>query len=380
MRRGLMRLLLGCAIAAWLAATPCGCRLDAQASAVRAPTPPSVRWRDASLDQYRQHLDALMTLVAGCAKGRNLAACDPTRVGPDDRLPLSGASAGERRLVRYGWLRVLLFRAADPDAPEVAHEAGAKGRQSQESSVQSSAPSTSTLLIAAEARLAFDKSEASTLDQGVSHWATERAVMQDVLAGTDFRGVEQPSASDSLKEKLSAWLNRWIERASRLRAGSAWVGRVVVVSFLVAVSLALIWAVLILERRWRRRFTPERESAREYIATLPDWHRWLEESRAAAERGSWRQAIHAAYWTVVARMESQRIWSADPARTPRERLALIADGDDRKGSLALLTQTFESTWYGGWPADEAAYRQADALVSALVQPVHDHQGVQRSAP
>jgi hypothetical protein len=377
--RSLMRLYLGCAIAVWLVASPWACCLDAQDSVSRAPTSPSVRWRDASVDQYRQHLDALMSLVAGCEKGRNLAACDPTRVGPDDRLPLMGARASERRLVRYGWLRVLLFRAADPDAPEVVHEAGAKGRPSQESAVQSNAPSTGTLLIAAQARLAYDKRETNTLEQGASHWTTERAVMQEVLDGKDFRGVEQLSASDSLKEKLSAWLNRWIERAARLRAGSAWVGRVVVASFLVVVSLALIWALLILERRWRRRFTPEREPAQEHVTALPDWHRWLEDSHAAAERGSWRQAIHAAYWTVVARMESQRIWSVDPARTPRERLALIAEGDARKGNLILLTKTFESTWYGGWPADEAAYRQADALASALVQPAHDHQGVERSS-
>ncbi len=332
------------------------------------------------MDQYRQHLDALMSLVKGCMKGRNLAACDPTRVGPDDRLPLLGAGASERRYVRYGWLRVLLFRAADPDTPEVDHEVGAKGRRSQESAEQSNAPLTSTLLIAAQARLAYDRRESNTLDQEASHWAKERAVMQDVLAGKDFRGVGQTSASDSLKEKLGAWLNRWIERASRLRAGSAWVGRVVVASFLVAVSLVLIWVLWTLKRRWRQHVMPEPESAQEHDATLPNWHRWLEESRAAAECGSWRQAIHAAYWTVVAHMESKGIWSADPACTPRERLALIAEADDRKESLTRLTQAFESTWYGGWPADEAAYRQADALVSSLVKPVHDHQGVERSSP
>jgi len=64
------------------------------------PTQSSSHWRDASLDDYRNHLTALTALVEACAKARDLKNCDPTLVGPDDRIPLPGAAAGSR-LVRY---------------------------------------------------------------------------------------------------------------------------------------------------------------------------------------------------------------------------------------------------------------------------------------
>jgi hypothetical protein len=75
------------------------------------PAPPSGRWRDAPLDDYREHLGELTTLVHACANARDLKNCDPLLVGPDDRIPLGNSANAGRRLVRYGWLRVLFSKA-----------------------------------------------------------------------------------------------------------------------------------------------------------------------------------------------------------------------------------------------------------------------------
>lgn len=74
------------------------------------PAPSPGHWRDASLDEYRAHLAALVPIVDACAKARDLKTCDPLLVGPDDNIPFGQG----RRLIRYGWLRVLLSRAEDP--------------------------------------------------------------------------------------------------------------------------------------------------------------------------------------------------------------------------------------------------------------------------
>src|SRR5271170_3683723 len=91
------------------------------AQVVAAPSvhqsPASSRPHEASLDEYRAHLLSLATLVEACAKARDMKTCDPAQVGPDDEVPLAQSQGSQRRLIRYGWLRVLLSKAQDKDTP-----------------------------------------------------------------------------------------------------------------------------------------------------------------------------------------------------------------------------------------------------------------------
>src|SRR5580658_4969504 len=74
---------------------------------------PSSGWRDVTLSEYVQHLQALEGVVTNCSARLSLKtpppaaenACDPARVGPDDRLHSPGAAASEPREIRYDWLR-----------------------------------------------------------------------------------------------------------------------------------------------------------------------------------------------------------------------------------------------------------------------------------
>src|ERR1035437_3907280 len=99
-----------------------------------ASTTAAGKARDVSLEDYRQHLTALTALVEACAKARDTTACDPGLVGPDERVPLGDGANAERRLVRYGWLRVLFAKAGEKDKPEPASKAGGgKGARGEES-------------------------------------------------------------------------------------------------------------------------------------------------------------------------------------------------------------------------------------------------------
>jgi len=308
------------------------------------------------------HLIELAPLVQACAKARDIRNCDPILIGPDDRVPLPNAANAERRMIRYGWLRVLFSKAEDADQPAAKP---AKQSDTDKPALLTPRPTTSQLLRDADKRLAADLAQLDHLAAAHDH-TVERTTMRQVLAGSEFRGLQQQTVTDTMLEKVGNWLNRLFESAARLKAGSAWVGRVIVWGFILAVCVTLVWFLLRLERRWRVRLTPDDERPAIGSASARDWQLWLEDARLAAAEGQWREAIHFVYWASISRLESKRLWPADRARTPREYLALVAPWDSRKPGLAQLTGSFERTWYGGRSAGEGDYRSAESLANTLI--------------
>jgi Domain of unknown function (DUF4129) len=329
------------------------------------PTQTSARARDVSMNEYRQHLTALSALVDTCATKRNTISCDPALVGPDDRVPLVIGSHSEPRLIRYGWLRILFLKAQDPDLP--APKAGAKKPgETSPTTTAGDHPPASQLLKEAKQRLEVDIALSQAVVAPVAAHAEERAVLQQVLAEREFRGLKQTSVRDSVLEKFGNWLNRLFESAANFKARSAWVGRALVWGFILGICVALLYSLLRIERRWRIRLTEESDRPAPGAASARDWQLWLEDARRAAASGLWREAIHFVYWAAISRLESRRLWPADRARTPREYLALVAHEDPRKPGLSQLTNTFERFWYGGRPAGEGDYKNAESLATALI--------------
>jgi len=366
---------VGClagALAACLAVAPS----NAAAQVVVAPaTATSTQSHDASRDDYRTHLQTLTTLVDACAQARDTKACDPAQVGADDLVPLgssvtpaqNGAPNAERRLVRYGWLRVLLSKAQDKDAPSAkANPAPSSSEVNQWLNVRPIPPTTAELLASARKRLAAELAQSSAAPAPLPDHSAERAVMKQVLAGRDFAGLEETNPKNSALEKVSDWLNRMLENAVSLSARAPWLGRALVWGFIVAVCVGLVWGLLQLERRWRVRLVPEERGPAPGAASAIPWQVWLEDARRAAQAGQWREAIHFLYWASISRLESKRLWPADRARTPREYLALVAADDARRPDLATLTGSFERVWYGGRAAEESDYRRADQIAQALI--------------
>ena len=356
------------AFAALLAAPACA------AGPIPAAPAIATHANDASLNDYRAHLQTLTSLVEACAKARDLTTCDPTKVGPDDRVPLSDGPNAERRLVRYGWLRVLLSKAQDKDKEQDASAAKSAAALQESSSKESSdgeptfpaPPTTTQLLNDAETRLAHDLGQTDKQAVAGAAHAGERQNMRQILAGRDFRHLEAPTARDSWLEKIGNWLNALLNSVAEFSARAAWIGRLIVGGFILAVCVGLVWGLLQLERRWRIRLVPDQTGPASGAASARDWQLWLEDARKAAAAGLWREAIHFVYWAAISRLESRRLWPADRARTPREYLALVGPGDPRKPGLATLTRSFEHTWYGGRAAAESDYRNAEQLANTLI--------------
>ena len=358
--------LTGVALAALLAAP------QAHTDAPVPADQPAGHWHEASLGEYRAHLLALTVVVEACAKARDMKTCDPALVGADDRVPLAETANAERRLVRYGWLRVLLSKAQDKDAPDkekskpkVAPISGTNGLPHAQN-VPPPPRTTSELLQDAETRLAHDLAQADASAAPAPGHNQEREAMTQVLSDREFRNLEAPSARDSMLEKFGNWLNGLFEAAAQFGSRSAWIGRALVGGFILSVCVGLVWGLLQLERRWRIRLIPEDTGPGSGSASARDWQLWLEDARQAAAAGLWREAIHFVYWASISRLESRRLWPADRARTPREYLALVAPEDPRKAGLATLTGSFERIWYGGRPAGEIDYQRADRLAADLI--------------
>ncbi len=352
---------------AGVAALLAGASACAVAQLPTAPIAASGGVRDASMAMYRDHLQALEGVVEACAKNRDTKYCDPELVGPDDRVPLGAGPKAARRLIGYGWLRALLDRAQLTDNANAAPQSAAAAKPPSGTPALPPPPSTTQLLDFAQRRLARDLVQAGGAAQGQQDYASQRAAMQQVLAEREFRAIDQPpSLRQTALEKLGNWLNSLFDSAARFGAHAAWLGRLILWGFVLAVCVGLAWSLLQLERRWRVRLVPEAVRPAPDAPSARGWQLWLEDGRKAAAAGQWREAIHFLYWAAISRLESRRLWPADRARTPREYLALVAGDDPRKDGLAALTGSFERTWYGGRAAGERDYKRAEELVSALI--------------
>ncbi len=337
----------------------------AHAQPASSAAPPASASRGASLDEYRQHLQALAAIVDACAKARDTKTCDPTLVGPDDRVPVTEDAHSKRRLISYDWLRALLLRAQLTDQPAEKPDATAQALPNL-SGVRPPKPTTSQLLKDADARLTRDQAQAGGAANAMPAHSEEREELVKVLAGREFRNLDEPSPRDTILEKIGNAINRFFYRVASFSAKSRWIGRVAVWGFVIAACVGLIWGLLQLERRWRIRLVPEQSAPAPDAASARDWQLWLEDARRAADERKWREAIHSVYWAAISRLESKRLWPADRARTPREYLALVAPGDSRRPGLASLTGSFERIWYGGRAASERDYRASEKLATSLI--------------
>ncbi|UWZ84294.1 DUF4129 domain-containing protein [Occallatibacter riparius] len=328
------------------------------------PEPPAASWRSATLSEYRAHLQDLQKLTAACAGARTAETCDPAKVGPDDEVPWG--AAGQKRVVRFSWLRVLLERAQHPDDAVKAKGATPPPLNPGEPDDKPEpVATTSQLLDDAQDRLADDIDQAAAAASPLPPHPQERAVLNQVLTGREFRNLKQAAQGPTPAERISNWIYRAFDWLSRQQTHAAWVGRTLVWGFLTLVGVGLIWGLLQMERRWRIRLVPDADRPAPSAASARDWQLWLNDARDAAARSQWREAIHFLYWASISRLESKKLWPADRARTPREYLALVAPDDPRKSGLGALTREFEWTWYGGRPAAESDYHRADELASAL---------------
>jgi len=335
-----------------LAALPPAPLATAQASAVAAGQ------SDASLADYRNHLESLKALVDSCRKQRTAQACAPAQVGADDWvLWPTGGAAGVRE-IHYDWLRDLLDRAGKNEQPQ-------KTIVPAPVQVLKSKPlSIDELLARARQRLDQDAGQAGAPAQTSPGYAAEHKSLTAILARREYQGVTQVSARERFQEWLENELASLLGRLVGFSSRSPWIAFALRALLLGSVCLGLIWALVRIERRSRVRLVPDAQPA---IGTpaAREWQLWLKDAHQMAAERRWREAIHCLYWASIARLESKRLWLADRARTPREYLRLLPGADPRRSNLTALTRSFERTWYGGREAGSSDFEAALKLAAQM---------------
>jgi hypothetical protein len=332
-------------------------------------TPSSSGWHEVSLAEYLQHLQTLEGVVTNCGAQLNLKkpapaadnACDPNRVGTDDRVQWPGSA--QAREIRYDWLRAALSRAGKKDSSTPTVVLGAHpGAKNQP-------PDASYLLSAARQRIKIDEQQAE--NQLAANpvypnpaYIAERKSLNAILAQKEYKGVTEVSAKDRFWEWLDNLLDNLKARLEALGARAPWLGGLLYGLLLAGICTVLVWLVVRLERNARVRLVPDIETSPD-SPSAREWQLWVKDAQAAAANGLWREAIHSVYWASIARLESGRLWPADRARTPREYLGLLRGNDPRKPTLTALTRSFERTWYGGRDAAATDFNSAMALAAEL---------------
>jgi hypothetical protein len=140
------------------------------------------------------------------------------------------------------------------------------------------------------------------------------------------------------------------------------VGRVLVWTL---VAAAVVVVAFLVYRAIRQSARVENVVPRDIAISSKAWHIWLSEAQAAAEHGSWRDAVHLAYWAGISFLEQSGMWNPDKARTPREYLRLLSANSSQRSQLVALTRRLELTWYGNQPAGPDTFAETLTLLENL---------------
>ena len=197
-----------------------------------------------------------------------------------------------------------------------------------------------------------------------ARFGRERRAADTVLASGEFRAVDGPTWWDRQWARVQDWFLRLFSGMDRLGARNPWLAPVIEWGcFLLAAGGLVFFIRRSLQRQALRiALGGDVTAAGRTGRDSTDWARLAEEQAAT---GAWREAVHSVYWAAIAALEAKRAWRANPARTPREYVRLLAPDSKAQAALRELTRGFELVWYGQAEADEAMFRAARESFEAI---------------
>jgi hypothetical protein len=191
--------------------------------------------------------------------------------------------------------------------------------------------------------------------------ASQRSLLNNILARGEFKNVRGESWLDRLKQRFYDFLLRLL---GKLVSSSSipMIGDILVYGLIVIAVLAVAYWMY---RSLRDGTRLETIMPVNLPVSAKEWPIWTAEARAAGARGEWRDAIHLAYWGGISYLEAQGAWRPDSARTPREYLRLLAANSEQQPALRALTMQLEGVWYGMQAAGADGFEKTLAELERL---------------
>ncbi len=191
---------------------------------------------------------------------------------------------------------------------------------------------------------------------------TARSKLDEVLRRSEFRGVHGPTWFDRLRERVSFWLAKFLEKLLVSLQGHPMGTKVLLWAMLIVAGLAfLVWLVRLL---LYRPISPGLDLSGA-IPAPSTWRDLLRDAVASAGRGNYRDAIRLAYWAGVYRLEELGMWQVDRTRTHREYLRLLPESYPSRGAVSAITSRFEQIWYGEQAASSEDFQFASVQLEKL---------------
>jgi len=196
-----------------------------------------------------------------------------------------------------------------------------------------------------------------------AEFAQAKSAAGQILARAEFQRPE-PTWWDRLKAKIGEIIVRFFLGVDRVTTQSPWVGRALEwLLFIAAAVGVLVWVLRTVQRqRLQVAMGGEPAKATAWNRETEDWRRLAEHE---AEKGAWREAIHALYWAAIVHLEQRRAWRHNPSRTPREYVRLLKAGSEEQRELRTLTNALERSWYGQREPNESEFGAARASFDRL---------------
>lgn len=298
--------------------------------------PLGARQRDAVLtaDQYIAALDAARDLVAALTPDRRADVNDIVAALPPAWIV--NASNHTYRLPTSSLLVELNRWRAHPDADVLAD-----------------------IVRGLEAR----RRNAAALAAGPRDLARERADLAAILARTEFQSVHGPTWFEELRAAAIAALVRWL--GGIVRSSAIPTITRVAVYLLAGLAILAVGIALFRVLQSTTAAVPFPSILADAAPASRSWRQWRDDADAAAATGQWRDAIHFAYWSGIAFLETEGAWRPDATRTPREYVRLLPDTASSRAPLTALTRLLEHVWYGTQPASAADFERAQTSLQEL---------------
>jgi Domain of unknown function (DUF4129) len=193
--------------------------------------------------------------------------------------------------------------------------------------------------------------------------------LDKILGGSEYAAVHPPSAWDLFRQRLSAWMLRML---GKLFGGMARYPMGGEILFWLIVVAGVGFIALRVFRFLASRERMEAMPGSEIVNASRMWQEWIRMAREAAARNDFRDAVHAAYWAGIARLEDAGVVPKDRTKTPREYLRLVTSAPGELAAppmyrepLTELTKRLERIWYANRGAGPEDYQQALRQLEAM---------------